>query len=891
MRIVSCHIENFGKLSGVSLSFRQGCNVIFEENGWGKSTLAAFIRVMLFGFAEEKARDDLKNERKRYKPWQGGVYGGQLEFETEGEVYQITRVFGAKKKDDSFSLRKADTNLESDRFSDNVGEELFSLDCNSFCRTVFISQNDCETATTDGINAKIGNLADDTDDINNYETVNRKLQDLLNKMSPTRSTGSIYRMKNEIARLEESVRAGRNIDQTMEEVQKLLRQKLMQQRELKEVQAELLKKQKELGAYKDANSKLGKYTGICEEYVERKKQVEEEKAFFPKRIPKMRELEEMVAESAKLSMVEENVDFHRMTEEEEHQYHYLKKLFGQYCPTEEGLKKQSENIKQLQDIRLSIAENRLPSEEMDRLNEYERRFKNGVPTQQQLEEVISLYNHGMDKRNTLNQKKATLETLQSISQAELENDSGKSRTILRLLGVLIGMTMAAAGSFYAVFTAETMNGAVVAFVGVMICVLSFLLGRKKSGGTRLFGRDREDSSVDRLEQEIAEDEQFIWGVEQDTERFLADCGIGYQEGRILDYLYEIKGDIREYEQLLKKEQAFQDKELVEQRRRIIDEIHVFLYAFYPDIVLREEDLPIIIDELKGQVKEYERLREKDTNVNRADRMYGDTVAKIKDFISSISMEPESDMQKQLLDIQHHLQSLLVSYAEYKKIRKQKEAFEAKENVKELMQEMPEESNEDLEELNSQLADIAALLEQLYEHIADYNRQMNDLREVSDRGQEDEERLRSLREECEESEKRYEILKKTRELLEQAKISFTAKYTGPIRESFGRYYEMLSHEGGQRHRLDANNDVTIEEKGMQREPRFFSAGYRDMIGICMRMALVDAMYQEEKPFVLFDDPFANLDGDKTEGALQFLQEIGRKYQILYFTCHESRIPAE
>ena len=138
-------------------------------------------------------------------------------------------------------------------------------------------------------------------------------------------------------------------------------------------------------------------------------------------------------------------------------------------------------------------------------------------------------------------------------------------------------------------------------------------------------------------------------------------------------------------------------------------------------------------------------------------------------------------------------------------------------------------------------------------------------------------------------KKYEILRKTRELLEQAKSSFTAKYTGPIRESFGRYYEMLSHEGEQRYHLDANNDVTIEEKGMQREPRFFSAGYRDMIGICMRMALIDAMYQEEKPFVLFDDPFANLDGDKTEGALTFLQEIGRKYQILYFTCHESRIP--
>ncbi|MCD8156601.1 MAG: ATP-binding protein, partial [Clostridiales bacterium] len=33
----------------MSVDFEQGCHVICAENGWGKSTLAAFIRVMLFG--------------------------------------------------------------------------------------------------------------------------------------------------------------------------------------------------------------------------------------------------------------------------------------------------------------------------------------------------------------------------------------------------------------------------------------------------------------------------------------------------------------------------------------------------------------------------------------------------------------------------------------------------------------------------------------------------------------------------------------------------------------------------------------------------------------------------------------------------------------------------
>ena len=76
--------------------------------------------------------------------------------------------------------------------------------------------------------------------------------------------------------------------------------------------------------------------------------------------------------------------------------------------------------------------------------------------------------------------------------------------------------------------------------------------------------------------------------------------------------------------------------------------------------------------------------------------------------------------------------------------------------------------------------------------------------------------------------------------------------------------------------------------MQRDVRFFSAGYRDLIGVCMRMALVETMYQAEKPFIIFDDPFANLDQDKMDGALTLLRNIAEEYQILYFTCHESRM---
>ena len=66
MRLVSCQIENFGKLSNTKIDFDKRIHVINQDNAWGKSTLATFIKVMLFGFANEGKRSEVGNERKKY---------------------------------------------------------------------------------------------------------------------------------------------------------------------------------------------------------------------------------------------------------------------------------------------------------------------------------------------------------------------------------------------------------------------------------------------------------------------------------------------------------------------------------------------------------------------------------------------------------------------------------------------------------------------------------------------------------------------------------------------------------------------------------------------------------------------------------------------------------
>ena len=65
MKLRSCHIDNFGKLSDLHLEFQDGVNLFHEPNAWGKSTLAAFLRVMFYGFKNENKKKLSEKERNR----------------------------------------------------------------------------------------------------------------------------------------------------------------------------------------------------------------------------------------------------------------------------------------------------------------------------------------------------------------------------------------------------------------------------------------------------------------------------------------------------------------------------------------------------------------------------------------------------------------------------------------------------------------------------------------------------------------------------------------------------------------------------------------------------------------------------------------------------------
>ncbi len=111
--------------------------------------------------------------------------------------------------------------------------------------------------------------------------------------------------------------------------------------------------------------------------------------------------------------------------------------------------------------------------------------------------------------------------------------------------------------------------------------------------------------------------------------------------------------------------------------------------------------------------------------------------------------------------------------------------------------------------------------------------------------------------------------------------------GTMHRGFHKYASMISGALGERIQLDVQLNAQVEAGASLRGSEYFSVGNRDFVGICIRLALVEALFEEEKPFVILDDPFVNLDDTRVDNVKRLLHRLGEEYQVLYLVCHSSR----
>ena len=199
MKLISMHVDNFGSLHNYTYNFDEGLNVVLQDNGWGKTTMAAFLKAMLYGYDTKRSKDITENERKRYLPWQGGTYGGTLDFEADGVSYRILRTFGETPRFDTARIINLDTKTTARIPADKIGESFFHLDASAFQRSVFINQNGLSIdGAASSIHTRLNTLVSQANDVAAYDGAITNLTQQIKVYEKTGARGELGNINRKI---------------------------------------------------------------------------------------------------------------------------------------------------------------------------------------------------------------------------------------------------------------------------------------------------------------------------------------------------------------------------------------------------------------------------------------------------------------------------------------------------------------------------------------------------------------------------------------------------------------------------------------------------------------------------------------------------------------------
>jgi len=141
----------------------------------------------------------------------------------------------------------------------------------------------------------------------------------------------------------------------------------------------------------------------------------------------------------------------------------------------------------------------------------------------------------------------------------------------------------------------------------------------------------------------------------------------------------------------------------------------------------------------------------------------------------------------------------------------------------------------------------------------------------------------------EAEASHKITIKAAEHLALAKERLTSKYLGKMREAFNFYIDAIGGEDAKNFTMDTDFSLKKTENGLTNPISSYSLGTKELYSLSSRLALVDALYEKNYPFIVLDDPFSHFDDKRCKAALEAVKKISAKKQIIYLTCSEARTP--
>ncbi len=867
MKLLRLHIENFGVLAGLDLDFSDGLNVLHQKNGWGKSTLAVFIKAMFYGLPATSRRSLDENERKKYTPWQGGAFGGSLEFETARGKFRIERFFATKEANDSFALFDLTTNKPSDAYSASIGEELFGIDADGFERSTYLSQRLlADGKDNSSIAAKLGNTLDDVGDIGSYDDAMAALDKRRRYYVMTGNRGAIADLERE--RVE---RQG--------ELERCLRVRdAMQAQEAR--RAEI----------------TDEITALREQIAETHSALQKA-ALAREQAALLEQKNRMLASIAALT----------------EQMHAIETSFVGEIPTIEEISDARRHFEQIRADSVRLETLGSASKNADALTRLREQYPVGHPTEQELtsaeEHAEALHRVNLRREALIGARDGDVTTQRfpdgAPSSDELDAASQSLQNAENLQKTLTTLSQTAAPSappFFAISIGILLLGAVcatLAFLPALLALRPPLL--YASAGLLAVGllllclgfasRKKLARRAEQLAQKRREWQARIDYEHRHVQDLLTTYRMPIRNGDLSRALTELSLLAAQYREGMEKRRRIADelRHLADRRVERINALRSFFESYRVSVGIAEDFV--------GVLQSLRQAAQRMTELQAAERQ---RTAEMDEVRTRIAVAKE-----QLLPFLHRfdpeerlragvcLDRISEQRAEYARLLHQ--ADEQQTALTEFIREKRLDTLSDLpdpntyERLRAEEGDLQVRLETLQKQATVLGNEIERLALDADRVPELTEEQARLGDRISEARKNADTVANTMKLLDEAKTALSTRYLDGMQESFRRFFAALTGADAPESLMDTSFEIRLREGGQTRAMESFSRGWRDAVRFCVRLSLTDALFAEgEKPFLMLDDPFVNLDEDRLAAAKELLDRLATRYQILYFVCNRDRI---
>ena len=871
MKLINCYIENFGKLHKFTYDFKNGLNLINQENGWGKTTFAAFIKAMFYGL--EYTRGKKLTDRKLYKPWNGNRFGGFIVFEKDGTKYKIERFFGRTSKYDTVKVYNMSKNIETDELGDNPGEKIWGIDRDSYEKTAFISLDD-SGLLNDIISSKLGDIEDREADM---ETSSKAI-DLIDKemtriKAKRGSSGLIGTKEEDLDKLRGELAEYRNSLNKIEKVEYWIKE---EEGELKQTRSQIEKIEKEQSKLL-LYEKKEQYKSIIDEFEDKQEKYNENKSFFKENTLTEKELKTIRDKSSKYINQKEELDKAKLSDGEKKEIEELEYRFRKNLPKTIEIDEYNRKSRQLSNKEVELEKYSISGEEKNRFKVLDEKYKDIKADVNTIEGYLSDFENVSKLTEEENKMKSEIERLKQESIYENTSKSKKSPLFY------IGLILAIMGILS--ISISLVSGIILAGIGIVAVIISMKKDSANKDRTNdLDAKDKIENLNTSLEEIKAKKDDLSKGYNGFIEM------INESPSNIASFLTESKFKIEEYNNLKDRIEKNLDKsnKISNEILTLREEIENYLKNY--SNLIDSNNYDQALSNLKNDLYRYQELSKKEKSYIEKNGEIEKLQETLRDRLGKYYDEFTDDINNTVQDLTDKYYELEKSKDRLDDAKDKKEKFETDNDIEKLSKINLEDRPKDqgIEEFKASKKALNEIKEEHLRKIEGYKKDSIGLIKEADKIEDTESEIEKIEIDIENLKKEHELLDITKTCLIEAKEDLAQRYMGDMTSNFQKYLDKLNNNNLEKYQVDINLNIKVECDGKLHEGNRLSSGMKDLVQLCLRMALVESIYKDVKnPILVLDDPFINLDDVRLENAIDLLKKTSQEYQIVYFVCHGSR----